>query len=97
MLHLDDQTRVSVAGILRTATDVDGGRTPEQERFVAALTEHVLRVAPNDIPVVTVSDWSTVTPQFLEAEWTRLESQSFDVAPLYLPHWYDVILEAVGM
>lgn len=60
MLHLDDQTRMSVAGILRTATDVDGGRTPEQERFVAALTEHVLRVAPSDIPVVTVSDVSSV-------------------------------------
>ena len=53
MLHLDDQTRLGVAGILHTATDVDGGRTPEQDRFVRALAEHVLRVTPGDAPVVT--------------------------------------------
>ena len=60
MIHLDDQTRLGVAGILRTATDVDGGRTPEQDRFVVALTELVLRVTPGDVPVVTLSEAARV-------------------------------------
>ncbi|MDE0896221.1 MAG: hypothetical protein OSB10_06510 [Planctomycetota bacterium] len=55
MIRLDEQTRLGVAGILYTATDVDGGRTPEQDRFMAALTEHVFRVRPADVPVVAFS------------------------------------------
>ena len=49
------------------------------------------------LPVVTVSDWSSVTPAFLEATWAAMEARSYDVAPLYLPHWYDQILAAVGI
>ena len=55
MIHLDEQTRLGVAGILYTATDVDGGRTTEQDRFMAALTEHVFRVRQAEIPVVSLS------------------------------------------
>jgi len=60
VLHLDDQTRLGVAGILCTATDVDGGRTPEQDRFLAALIELVLRVKPGDVPVVTLAEAARV-------------------------------------
>ena len=49
------------------------------------------------LPVVSIADWETVTPAFLHAKWAELERKSFDVAPLYLPHWYDAILTAVGV
>ena len=60
MLHLDETARIGVAGILYTVTDIDGGRTAEQERFLDALARHVMRVPPGDAPVVTAAEAAQV-------------------------------------
>ena len=60
MLHLDETARLGVAGILYTVTDIDGGRTAEQERFLDALARHVMRVPPGDAPVVTAAEAAQV-------------------------------------
>ncbi|KAH8098686.1 hypothetical protein JL720_1646 [Aureococcus anophagefferens] len=48
------------------------------------------------LPVILVSNWSNVTPQFLERAYATMSKQSFDVSHLYLPFWYDVYLTALG-
>ncbi|KAH8048325.1 hypothetical protein JL722_12558 [Aureococcus anophagefferens] len=48
------------------------------------------------LPVILVSNWSNVTPQFLERAYATMSTQSFDVSHLYLPFWYDVYLTALG-
>ena len=44
------------------------------------------------LPVVRVRDWSAVTPEFLDAEWERLQVESragrVDWRKVYLPHWF---------
>ena len=48
------------------------------------------------LPVILVSNWSNVTPDFLERAYATMSKQSFDVSHLYLPFWYDVYLTALG-
>ena len=48
------------------------------------------------LPVILVSNWSHVTPDFLERTYDTMKRQSFDVSILYLPYWYDVYLTALG-
>ena len=60
MLHLDETTRLGVTGILYTVTDIDGGRTAEQERFLDALARHVMRVPSGDAPVMTAAEAAQV-------------------------------------
>ena len=48
------------------------------------------------LPVILVSNWSNVTPEFLERAYATMSKQSFDVSHLYLPFWYDVYLTALG-
>ena len=50
-----------------------------------------------NLPVVSVANWSTVTPTFLEDTWQTLESKSFDIQSLFLPFYYDHILTAIGI
>jgi len=50
-----------------------------------------------ELPVIPVDDWSVVTPEFLEAQWLRLEKQTFNVKKLFLPYYYDRILAAAGI
>ena len=44
------------------------------------------------LPVVRVSDWSTVTPEFLEREWKRLQAGSragtVQWTKAFLPYWF---------
>mmetsp|Transcript_8873 Transcript_8873/g.36642 ORF Transcript_8873/g.36642 Transcript_8873/m.36642 type:complete len:175 (+) Transcript_8873:2393-2917(+) len=49
------------------------------------------------LPMLRVSNWSDVTPAFLERKWAEFGSKDFDVAMLYLPYWYDLILSAMGI
>ena len=49
VLNLDETTRIGVAGILYTVTDIDSGWTAEQERFLGASARHVIRVPSNEI------------------------------------------------
>jgi hypothetical protein len=60
VLHLDETTRLGVTGILYTVTDIDGGRTAEQERFLDALARHVMRVPSGDAPVMTAAEAAQV-------------------------------------
>ena len=48
------------------------------------------------LPVILVSDWSKITPDFLNAAYARMSAMSFDVSVLYMPYWYDVYLTALG-
>eukprot|EP00441_Pelagodinium_beii_P043689 CAMPEP_0197636204 /NCGR_PEP_ID=MMETSP1338-20131121/11785_1 /TAXON_ID=43686 ORGANISM="Pelagodinium beii, Strain RCC1491" /NCGR_SAMPLE_ID=MMETSP1338 /ASSEMBLY_ACC=CAM_ASM_000754 /LENGTH=395 /DNA_ID=CAMNT_0043208395 /DNA_START=450 /DNA_END=1636 /DNA_ORIENTATION=- len=32
-----------------------------------------------ELPLIQVSDWSTVTPQFLEAEWKKMQGKEYDL------------------
>ena len=43
-----------------------------------------------DLPVVQVRNWTLVTPQFLEGEWTRLQQQrdSLDLKKAFWPYWF---------
>ena len=52
MLHLDLRTRTAVLGTLYTATEVEGGHTPEQRNLLEALGRHVLRVPPSAAAVI---------------------------------------------
>ena len=59
----------------------------------------VLDFDPNDdpklytaMPAVVVSNWSSVTPAFLEGEWARIQREAqqgaYDMRQAYLPYWY---------
>jgi hypothetical protein len=49
------------------------------------------------LPVIPIDDWETVTPEFLEAQWLRLENRTFNIQVMFLPYWYDIILAAAGI
>ena len=49
------------------------------------------------LPVIMVSNWSDVTPAFLEAKYEEMNRRSYDVTILYAPYWYDAILKALGV
>ena len=49
------------------------------------------------LPVILVTDWSKITPEFLEATYRTMAQQSFDVSILYMPYWLDAILTAMGI
>ena len=40
--------------------------------------------------MVQVRNWTLVTPQFLEGEWTRLQQQrdSLDLKKAFWPYWF---------
>mmetsp|Transcript_85472 Transcript_85472/g.151174 ORF Transcript_85472/g.151174 Transcript_85472/m.151174 type:complete len:425 (+) Transcript_85472:85-1359(+) len=40
-----------------------------------------------ELPLIQVSDWSTVTPQFLEAEWKKMQGKEYDLRKAYFPYW----------
>jgi len=60
MIHLDVATRISVIGILYTATDVDGGHSKEQRELLEALARHVMRVAPSTVTVIEPDEAAAV-------------------------------------
>jgi len=60
MIHLDVATRISVIGILYTATDVDGGHSKEQRELLEALARHVMRVAPSAVTVIEPDEAAAV-------------------------------------
>jgi len=60
MLHLDLSTRMTVAGLLYTATDTGEERTQEQIDLLDALAGHVMRVSASDAPVVSPEEAATV-------------------------------------
>lgn len=49
-------------------------------------------------PTVRVpdGDWAMITPQYLEEQWKQIERKDYDVSKLYLPYWYDVILNSLS-
>lgn len=44
------------------------------------------------LPIVRVTDWSTVTPTFLDAEWERIQQQAargeLAWTKVHFPHWF---------
>ena len=47
------------------------------------------------LPVVAVTNWSDVTPQFLEAEWRRMAGQEWAAEKIYFPFWLGKLLETM--
>ena len=47
------------------------------------------------LPVVAVTNWSDVTPQFLEAEWRRVAGQEWAAEKIYFPFWLGKLLETM--
>ena len=45
-----------------------------------------------EMPAVVVSNWSSVTPAFLEAEWARIQREAqqgaYDMRRAFFPYWY---------
>ena len=60
MLHLDVETRRSVAGLLCTATDTGEERTQAQMDLLTALGEHVMRVPLSEAPTISPEDAATL-------------------------------------
>ena len=46
------------------------------------------------LPIVRIRNWSLVTPEFLNHEWTRMQRRrrEYSWAPVYLPYWIDRLL-----
>jgi hypothetical protein len=44
-----------------------------------------------DLPVLLVSDWSKITPEYLEAQWERIQEKAkheeYDMRRIWLPFW----------
>ena len=58
----------------------------------------VRRVLYDDLPVVYVDDWKTVTAEFLEAQWARLHRRLFNADKLWMPWWVrHVLLECLSV
>ena len=49
------------------------------------------------LPVIRVTDWSAVTPAFLDSEWSRLQRAATAGAvqwtKVYLPYWFAQLTE----
>jgi hypothetical protein len=52
-----------------------------------------------EMPAVIVSNWSSVTPAFLEAEWARIQRKAqqgaYDMRQAYFPYWYARMHESI--
>jgi len=53
-----------------------------------------IRGVYDGLPVILVEDWNLVTPEFLEAEFEKLKSQTFHLERLHAQYWLDQIQEA---
>lgn len=43
------------------------------------------------LPVVIVSDWSEVTPEFLENKYQEMNNKNYNYEKLYFDYWYNLI------
>ena len=44
------------------------------------------------LPVVAITNWSHVTPSFLNAVWNTMQHETYDARRMYLPFWLDRVL-----
>ena len=49
------------------------------------------------LPVLRIANWSVVTPEFLEQKLRELRPETFNIRTLFMPYWYDKIIEAADV
>ena len=45
-----------------------------------------------DLPIVAISNWSLVTPAYLDTVWNAMQTQTYDLRRMYLPFWLRRVL-----
>eukprot|EP00633_Aureoumbra_lagunensis_P010095 CAMPEP_0197317264 /NCGR_PEP_ID=MMETSP0891-20130614/46166_1 /TAXON_ID=44058 ORGANISM="Aureoumbra lagunensis, Strain CCMP1510" /NCGR_SAMPLE_ID=MMETSP0891 /ASSEMBLY_ACC=CAM_ASM_000534 /LENGTH=394 /DNA_ID=CAMNT_0042807149 /DNA_START=353 /DNA_END=1537 /DNA_ORIENTATION=+ len=58
---------------------------------------HHRRAFLRRLPTVIVTNWTEITPGYLNMKWEQMQQQSYDVSMLYLPYWYELIITAMGL
>ena len=63
------------------------------------IVDHDANLAPifEGLPVLSVSNYSTITPAYLEALWRTMAAQNYDWAKLYTPYWTSSLLNAAAV